>query len=292
MTDKSRKYNHSDDHEHLMKMRRLLVVILAVISVGVVASVRRCSDSAKHPTYIYSNAGGDTLTVGVAYSPMSLYRHADTLGGFNYELMRDLSQAYGFPVKFYPVVSVEEALKNLEHGKFDVVMADIPTFASQKENYRFTVPVYTDRQVLVSRDSTISSPLMLAGKEVWVAPGSPARQRLANLSREIGDTIIVKTYPDASAEQLVILTAKGDLPRVVVNQEVARNLSRDYPDIRISDNISFSQFQSWILNRDSAALQDTLDQRIERFKATETYRQLLGKWLAREGSQPQADINY
>ncbi|MDE5727068.1 MAG: transporter substrate-binding domain-containing protein [Duncaniella sp.] len=285
MTDRSYE-------KHLSRMRRLLAVIIAVIAVGAAASVTRCRDSAKHPTYRYSNAGGDTLTVGIAYSPMSLYRHADTLGGFNYELMRDLSQAYGFPVKFYPVVSVEEALGHLEHGKFDVVMADIPAFASQKERFRFTVPVYTDRQVLVSRDSAFSSPLMLAGKEVWVAPGSPARKRLANLSREIGDSIIVKTYPGASAEQLVILTAKGDLPRAVVNQEVARSLSRIYPDIRISDKISFSQFQSWILNRDSAALQDTLDSRIERFKATEAYRLLLDKWLDREGSEPQADINY
>ncbi len=267
-------------------MRRLLAVILAVIAVGVVASVTYYKDAAKHPTYKYTNAGGDTLTVGVAYSPMSLYRHGDTLGGFNYELMRELSEAYRFPVKFYPVASVDEALSCLDRGKFDVVMADIPAFASQKESYRFTVPVYTDRQVLVTRDSTISSPLMLAGKEVWVAAGSPARQRLENLSREIGDTIIVTTYPGASAEQLVILTAKGEIPRAVVNQEVARSLSHTYPDIRISDNISFSQFQSWILNRDSVALQDTLDARIERFKETPAYTALVSKWLTSDTPTP------
>ncbi|MDE6417823.1 MAG: transporter substrate-binding domain-containing protein [Duncaniella sp.] len=274
------------NQRRLVRMRRLLAVILAVIAVGVVASVTYYKDAAKHPTYKYTNAGGDTLTVGVAYSPMSLYRHGDTLGGFNYELMRELSEAYRFPVKFYPVASVDEALSCLDRGKFDVVMADIPAFASQKESYRFTVPVYTDRQVLVTRDSTISSPLMLAGKEVWVAAGSPARQRLENLSREIGDTIIVTTYPGASAEQLVILTAKGEIPRAVVNQEVARSLSHTYPDIRISDNISFSQFQSWILNRDSVALQDTLDARIERFKETPAYTALVSKWLTSDTPTP------
>ena len=66
----------------------------------------------------------------------------------------------------------------------------------------------------------------------------------------------------------------------MVNQEVARRLSAEYPDIRISDNISFSQFQSWILDRSSKALQDTLDSQIERFKKTPEYEALLNKWTA------------
>lgn len=75
-----------------------------------------------------------------------------------------------------------------------------------------------------------------------------------------------------------MLTARGEIPRAVVNQEVARRLSAEYPDIRISDNISFSQFQSWILDRSSKALQDTLDSQIERFKKTPQYAALLRKW--------------
>ena len=113
-----------------------------------------------------------------------------------------------------------------------------------------------------------------------MAAGSPARSRLENLSREIGDSIIIKVSPDYSAEQLVMLTARGEIPRAVVNQEVARRLSAEYPDIRISDNISFSQFQSWILDRSSKALQDTLDSQIERFKKTPEYEALLNKWTA------------
>lgn len=111
-----------------------------------------------------------------------------------------------------------------------------------------------------------------------MAAGSPARSRLENLSREIGDSIDIRVSPDYSAEQLVMLTARGEIPRAVVNQEVARRLSAEYPDLRISDNISFSQFQSWILNRSAAALQDTLDAQIERFKQTPQYAALLDKW--------------
>ncbi len=261
-----------------VRLRRILTLAVAVIVVGVIATVTYYNDHKRHPAYAYERAGGDTLNVAIAYSPMSLYRYADTIGGFNYEMMREMSHLYGDRVKYFPVVSVDEALAKLREGTFDIVMADIPVFASHREMYRFTIPVYTDRQVLVSRDSVIPSPLELAGKEVWVAAGSPARSRLENLSREIGDSIDIRVSPDYSAEQLVMLTARGEIPRAVVNQEVARRLSAEYPDLRISDNISFSQFQSWILNRSAAALQDTLDAQIERFKQTPQYAALLDKW--------------
>lgn len=267
-----------DNQRQLVRNRRLLILILAIIAVGVAASVFYYRDREAHPAYNYTRAGGDTINVAIAYSPMSLYRYGDSIGGLNYELMREMAERDRQPVKFYPMTSVDEALTLLREGRVDIVMADIPMFASLRSQYRFTVPVYTDRQVLVSRDSVIASPLSLAGKQVWVAAGSPAVNRLENLSREIGDSIHIKVSPDYSAEQLVILTAKGEIPRAVVNQEVARRLLGSYPDLRISDNISFSQFQSWILNRDSAALQDTLDARLERFKLTPAYHLLLARY--------------
>ncbi|MCM1522274.1 MAG: transporter substrate-binding domain-containing protein [Muribaculaceae bacterium] len=261
----------------MKSFRIIFILALAVISVGIIASICYYRDRDRHPAYSYERAGGDTISVAIAYSPMSLYRYGDSITGFNYEMMRAMAAEYGDNVKFFPVSSVDEALAMLREGRFDVVMADIPKFASGREHYLFTVPVYTDKQVLVGRD-TISSTLDLAGKEVWVAAGSPAVTRLENLSREIGDSIDIHVSTDYSAEQLVILTAKGEIPRAVVNQEVARRLSEIYPDIRISDNISFSQFQSWILDRRSKVLLDTLDNQIGRFMQTPVYRSLTEKW--------------
>ncbi len=263
---------------NIVRLRRILILAIAIIAVGVTAGVISHRDAARHAAYAYERAGDDTLNVAIAYSPMSLYRYGDTLGGFNYEMLREMARTDDFPVKFYPVVSVDEALERLRRGGYDVVVADIPMFASQREHYRFTVPVYTDRQVLVSRDSVPATPLALAGTDVWVTAGSPAIERLGNLSREIGDSIHVCVSRDYSAEQLVMLVADGQIPRAVVNQEVARRLLARYPDLRIADNISFSQFQSWILNADAKALQDTLDSRIVRFKETPAYQALLDKW--------------
>lgn len=257
--------------------RMLIIIILGVIMVAVLATVNYYRDSAQHPAYLLEQAGGDTLTVAVAYSPMSLYRLGDSLKGFNYEMMAEMSRMYHFPVKFIPVAGLEPALADLSRGRCDVLMADIPMFKSLKEKYRFTVPVYTDRQVLVTADSVYRSALSLGGKSVYVAAGSPAQSRLENLSREIGDTIHI-VVKDVSPEHLVMLVARREIPCAVVNRGVALKLRSEYPDLRLSDNIAFTQLQSWILNRDSRALQDTLDVRIERFKATPEYAALLEEY--------------
>lgn len=264
----------------LLTPRRVLVVALAVLAVGIIVSWRNMAHAGGHSSsgYTYAPGRGDTINVAIAYSPMSLYRYGDTLGGFNYEMMREMATMYGDKFKFFPVTSVSESLDRLERGDYGIVVADIPVTTSLKERFRMSVPVYTDRLVLVSRDTAVTTPLQLAGKEVWAVAGSPAAERLENLSREIGDSIHIHDTHTYNAEQLVMLVNAGEIGRAVVNQEVAQRLRPECPDIRISAQVSFSQFQSWIMNKDSGALADTIDAQIDRFRNTAAYTSLAQKY--------------
>lgn len=268
-----------DKHTGFFIPRRILLIALAILAVGIVVTVRHMHAAGSGSGYEYQRGRADTVNVAIAYSPMSLYRYADTLGGFNYEMLRDMGVMYGDKFKFYPVASVSESLDKLSHGVYDILVADIPVTASLKERFRISVPVYTDRMVLVSRDTTITSPLGLAGKSVWVVAGAPSVERLENLSREIGDSIHIHDTHEYTAEQLVMLVDAGDIPRAVVNQEVAHKMQEEFPDVHISTHISFSQFQSWIMNRESKRLADTIDAQIERFKLTPEYQALMDKWM-------------
>ena len=259
--------------------RGSLILSLTLIAVGILVSVRECSSPVAHNGYEFVRGRGDTINVAIDYSPMSIYRYGDTLGGFNYEMMKEMASMYGYKVKFYPVASVQEALTDLEKGKYDVVISDIPVTASQRDNFRFTEPVYLDKQVLISRDTTLRSQLDLAGKPVWVVAGSPAAERLENLSREIGDEIPLRQDSLHSAEQLFMLTALGEVPRAVVNEGLARRLAKEYPDVDISTPVSFTQFQSWVVNKNRKALADTLHAQMRRFKTTEQYSELVKRYL-------------
>lgn len=256
--------------------RRLFVVALAVIAIGVTVAVMHSHGGGdRGAAAVYNRAEGDTINVAIAYSPMSLYRYGDTLGGLNYDIMRALACEYDMNVKFHPVSSAMAALERLSRGDYDMLMADIPVTASIKEHFRVSVPVYTDHLVMVSRDSTLTSALQLVGKEVWVVKDSPAAERLENLSREIGDSIDIRSCADYNAEQLVMLVSAGDIPRAVVNRAVAQCLLPDCPDLKISAQISLNQFQCWFFRKDEKALADTIDARLERFRSTDLYREIL-----------------
>lgn len=256
-----------------------IILSLALLAVGIIVSVKGCSSPVGRNSEIYPLGSGDTINIAIEYSPMSLYRYGDTLGGFNYSMMKEMAAMYGDKIKFHPVASVTEALADLETGKYDIVVSDIPVTAAQKEKYRFTEPVYIDKQVLISRDTTLHTALDIAGKPVWVIAGSPAEERMENLAREIGDTILIHRDGKHNAEQLFMLTAAGDVPYAVVNAEMAEKMMREHPEVELAKPVSFNQFESWAVNKDKDVLADTLDARIRRFKSTPQYAELVRRYI-------------
>lgn len=245
--------------------------------------IRTCSIPSPFSKAGTKPSGGDTLDVAIDYGPMSLFTYDDTLGGFNYDMIRGMATANGLKVKFHPVTTPGSSIEGLENGLYDIVVSDIAATAEASENVVFTEPVYLDKQVLVQKkdslgNAEVSSQLDLAGREVWVTSGSPSAMRLRNLSAEIGDTIFVKEDPDYGSEQLVMMVAVGDIPLAVVNEKTALRLAGEYPGIDVSTAISFTQFQTWALRKKEMELTDSVNSMIKRYKQTDGYKDLLRRY--------------
>ena len=91
----------------------LYLVLLAVV-VGCMVALSLCDRPQVAPEDRPS--GGDTLDIAIEYSPVTYYTYDDTLGGYNYDLLRLISDKTGCPMKFHPVVTLEKALTGLESG--------------------------------------------------------------------------------------------------------------------------------------------------------------------------------
>ncbi len=259
---------------------RFAVLTLALVSaIALMAAIRTCSTRHDGPAGLRPS-GGDTLDVAIEYGPMSLYRYADTLGGFSYDFIRMVADSAGIPLKFHPVTVPGRGEEGLASGLYDIVVAALPATSSADSAFAaFTAPVYLDRQVLVQRrDSTggveITSQLQLARHEVWVMADTPIADRLRNLSAEIGDTIYIVEDPSYGSEQLVIMTATGDIPCAVVTEATAKALAPDYPDLDVSTAVSFNQFQAWKMRRSDTLLRARLDSTILRLRTTPAYATL------------------
>jgi membrane-bound lytic murein transglycosylase MltF len=115
--------------------------------------------------------------------------------------------------------------------------------------------------VLVQRrgSTAIHSQLDLAGDTVWVVKGSPMIERIASLSREIGDTIYVHVDELYGPEQLMMMVSAGEIRYAVVNRSIARAMSSRLPNLDRSVAISLSQFQSWMVAKSRKSLCDSLN---------------------------------
>lgn len=266
----------------------LLYALLLIGAVAFMAMLRGCSSSANETALkIAGKSGGDTIDVAIDYSPMSMYStDADTLGGLNYDIMRRVADIAALPVKYHPLTSMEEAMNGLEDGLYDIVVADIPMTLDFQQRYRFSEPVYLDRQVLMQHVDTtagadnerISTVLDLAGRHVWVVANTPIEDRLHNLSAEIGDTIYVERSTEYGAELLALLTSIGEIRLCVINEQVAKAMAKDSPTVRVSTGVSFTQFQAWAMRNGDEDLALRVDSALVQFKSTPEYESLIRRY--------------
>lgn len=232
-----------------------------------------------------SGMARDSLKVAIQISPIGVSTHGDTLGGFYYDMIRQMAQKEHLALKIEGFTQVTNALTDLGDGKFDIVISDIPITTELREKYLFTDPIYADRQTLVQlTDSLTGLPPIrtqsdLRGDTVYIAAQSPFMSRLRNLSRELGDTIYVFQDKHYGPEQMMLLTAIGQLKNVVVNEQTARSIAKDYPQLDISLTLSFNQFQSWAVAPDKPRLLDSLNVWIARFKETPQFERLVDKYF-------------
>lgn len=260
-----------------------LYIVLLMAVLAFMFFLRQCSSQRHSASNAPGHSGGDTIDVAIDYSPVSLYTLGDTLGGFSYDLLRLIARDNGLNLKFHPVTSIERAVKLLDSGVYDIIVADIPATSDFKRRFLFTVPVFLDKSVLVQlRDSAgnlpVRSQLDLAGRRVTVVASSTVADRVRNLAREIGDSIYVDRDSVYSSEQLVMRVATGAVPLAVVNEAVARSVARDYSRLDVSTAISFTQFQAWMTTKGNVALRDSLNAMILRQADGDEYRALLGRY--------------
>lgn len=259
--------------------RIAVYILLLVATLALMFMLRDCGNGNAHKAQGIPS-GGDTIDVAIEYSPLSLYTYNDTLGGFNYDMLRMIADKHNVTFKYHPVVTLSKALDGLKDGTYDIVVADMPKTTGHIDSFLFTEPIYLDRQVLVQlKDSItgtcrITNQLDLAGDTVWVIAGSPFASRISNLAREIGDTIYTVEESMYASEQLFLMVATGEIRQAVINERVAKALSTGYPQIDISTDISFTQFQPWVLNANDSTLCDSLNNWIGEMKASDSYRRL------------------
>lgn len=250
------------------------------LAVGSMYFLGNCTSK---PSAEGSNDELEPIDVALEYAPGNFYRYDDTLGGLSYDLLNMIAEQHGMKFRFHPVSAPSKSLSDLDEGTIKLLVADVSATTELRGKYEFLEPVDIDRLVLVQRCDTsggvaVKTQLDLGGDTVWTMSGRDIAERIANLSREIGDTIYTHVSDSYGSEQLFLMVALGEIDKAVVSERVAREMCQEYPEVDMSTEISFSRHRSWLTNKTDSLLTDSLNKWLCEIKQTALYDSLLVKY--------------
>ncbi|MDD3037582.1 transporter substrate-binding domain-containing protein [Bacteroides sp.] len=259
-----------------------------VIISAIIFAFRYCGKQDKHighPRDYDAIIKDGVLRVATEYNSISFYVDGDTVSGFNYELIQAFARDKGLKAEITPEMSFEERLKGLSEGRYDVIAYGILATSEFKDSLLLTSPIILNKQVLVQRKESeendslyIRNQLDLAGRTLHIVKGSPSILRIRNLGNEIGDTIYVKEIERYGPEQLISMVAHGDIDYLVCDESIAEAVIDSLPQIDIHTDISFTQFYSWAVSKQSPILLDSLNAWLDKFQKEKEYQEIYHKY--------------
>lgn len=186
-------------------------------------------------------------------------------------------------VEFINEPNLSAAIDSLLQNKVDILAWHIPIYNQMRQKISYSIPVFTSRQMLIQRkenptDSTafIRNQLELANQDVYILPGAFYRQRLNNLSQEIGDSIFIKEIQNAVPTDLLNMLVEHHIDYAVCDEFVARVLLKqpEYKELDMSTAISFTQNYSWAINPNTPVLCDSINAWLEVYLESKAYNKI------------------
>ena len=271
------------------KTRFILYIVLLVMVLFIMYMIRTQILVPSYTPRDIPEIKQDTLRIVTDYTPINYYISDDTISGFDYELSQLIAKRSGLHVKVYPEVSLSKSIEGLEKNRYDIIGRPIPVTTDSKENFLFTDPILLNKQVLVQRKAEynngkdpIRNQLDLAQKHLNIISDAPTRLRIMNLAHEIGDTIYVNEIEKYGSEQLIAMVAHGDIDYAVCDEGIARMAVDSLPQLDINTAISFTQFYSWGVSKQSPALLDSLNTWLSDFRKKGEYQSVYRKYYGKQ----------
>ncbi|MGC4022731.1 MAG: transporter substrate-binding domain-containing protein [Cyclobacteriaceae bacterium] len=206
--------------------------------------------------------------------------------GYEYELLQLLSKHLKVDLKIKVISGIEEAVDKLNKGEGDIIAFPLTITKDRTRYLSFTSPFFDTYQVLVQQKNSgnenqlIRNPSELIGKDVYVIKGSSFKDRLENLSQEIGGEIIVhEDSADAETESLIRKVAQGQIEFTVTDQMIAQVNQLYYPTIDINTVISLPQQIAWASRKNSPLLISSINEWISRSKNNGTLKIIKEKYF-------------
>lgn len=239
------------------------------------------------------------IRVVVDNSSTSYFIYRGRRMGFEYELLKRMTEDLGLELKIKVIDDMERAFELLEQGTADLLAYHLTVTLDRKKRFDFTRAHTEIRQVLVQRkpvdwrkmklheiEATMLRDVVdLGGKTVHVRKGSAFADRLYNLENEIGEEIDIVEVEGVSSEYLIEQVLSGEIEFTVADEDLAKINESYHHDLDVETAISFQQQIAWAVRKTSPALKDAMDNWILGLKKTADFQTIYDRYFKYAKSQ-------
>ena len=221
------------------------------------------------------------MTAAIEESPLSCAIRGSDTTGLYYGILKRFAKHHGLQLKLKVVNNLDKAQAELQLGGCNIIATGIASTMDARRTMHLSEPLHTSHAVLVynkARGLALTSPYDLGGMEVTLPDGSPYATRINNLGLEIMDTIKVRTVSDENAYQILRDVDNDPTITTVCDDKLAAMAADSCKNIAWF-TIGFEQNVSFGTDNGAAALNDSLDSWLRRFKESKDYAELCRRYI-------------
>jgi membrane-bound lytic murein transglycosylase F len=235
-----------------------------------------------------------TLKALTIYSGTTYFLYKGRPMGYEFELLERFAGYLGVDLEIVVVKNVNELFEKLNKGEGDIVAHGLTITTDRKEEVSFTDYLYLTKQVLVQKKpdnwrrmswhklkkSLIHDPIELLGDTISVRGMTSYKERISNLSEELGGIIHVNTLPgEMATDEIIEKVVEGEIKYTIADNNIASIMASYYPILDIKVPVSFSQRIAWATRHNSKDLLNATNDWLTQIKKQVDYNVIYNKYF-------------
>lgn len=209
-----------------------------------------------------------TLRVATRNAPTTYYHGPLGAKGFEYDLAKDFANYLGVDLEIVVYDNIADILSAVSSESVDLAAAGI-TKTSERQKYYLFGPSYQDikQQVICNRQNGVPKKISdLENRDIHVISQSSYVERLKELT-QVNPALSWTENETATTEELIHDVADGNIECVVSDSNIVKLNQRYFPNIKTGISITESQPLAWVLNKQSTALKQVMDDWFTQYRA-------------------------
>lgn len=234
------------------------------------------------------------LTALVDNTSISYFIYKGRTMGFEYELLKRLTDHLKVSLKIKLVAGIEQSIDLLNKGEGDILAFPLTITEERREFLAFTDPHFNTHQVLIQKKPAnwrmqppalvekklVRDTVQLIGKKVYVMKGSSYRDRMMEISKNLGGQItVIEDSAAAETESLIRKVATGEIRYTVSDQTIAMVNTAYYQNIDINTVLSKPQQIAWGVRKNSPQLLSEINGWLKEVKRKSVFKVIYNKYF-------------